>query len=205
MNKRFTALDVFVSHERQARLWLILFVVSCLGFGIDRWHLAAALQAETKYIVVDSDAYYLPKHSSSFSDAKEVHLAQAGLAVEALFDRNPKGADHGDRIKRLFEKTANAQAVKLIQGEAGEFAAKNVHQKVEIGEIQLLQVSDSTVLASVEGQLLRNGIFGGKPFVEALSMKCRISFIANPAMVMNGGYPTLVHEFSIETAPIEPK
>jgi len=96
--------------------------------------------------------------------------------------------------KRAFDK-ANAQ--KLT--EEIEFKAKQLHQKVEIARIDILQTREDFVLTQVSGQLIRNGIFQDKAFSEAAPFKLSLKFIRNPNMVLNGRFLTVVTDFKYET------
>jgi hypothetical protein len=95
--------------------------------------------------------------------------------------------------------------LELFRADAEEFRAKEIHQKVELAEINLVQVKDESVHATFVGQLIRSGIFGGKPIVEVLSVKGRLSFVRNPNMIANGAFPTVVRDFEVETQPIATK
>lgn len=201
---RTSPIDIFTERAKLARFWFILFLAACIAFTAERIHMAAAFQRQAQFIVMDSDTYYLPK-TLDFVAAKELHETQLCLAAETLLNRGPSGMDHPERLKRLFDKASYLQALKRTQLESEEFEAKQMHQKLEIGRIQLLQVKDSSVLASFEGQIIRSGAFDSKPFVEVLVVKGRMKFERNPGMILNGAYPTVVRSFEITTEPIKSK
>ena len=200
--KPSNALDIFAGHQRQARLWFWLFLITIIGFTAERWHLGASLMAETKIIVMDQDTYYLPK-ALDFVDAKDLHVSQAVLAVESLFGRHPGGLDHPERTKRLFNKSAYEEVIDLIDEERERFEAMEIHQKVEVASVRLVEAKDRSVVMAVEGQLIRSGIFGGRPLIETLLFKAHLTFVRNPNMVANGGYPTVVEAFETQTKPVE--
>ena len=122
-------------------------------------------------------------------------------AMEALFNRSPSGPDSPERLRRILGKDAYQTAKKAMAHEADEFEDKQVHQKVELGPIQVLQVRDDSVLTGVEGQLIRNGVFRGKPFTEVLTVKAQFQFILNPDMTANGRFPTVAIAFDFNTTP----
>jgi hypothetical protein len=136
-----------------------------------------------------------------FEDAKEVHAAQTRLAVEAIFSRGPSGPDSPERLRRILGRDAYQKALKAIDAESSEFKDKQIHQKVEFGPIQVLQVRDNSVLTGVEGQLIRSGIFRGKPFTEVLEVRAQFKFILNPDMTRNGRFPTVAIAFDFSAKP----
>ncbi|MCB1095334.1 MAG: hypothetical protein KDN22_07110 [Verrucomicrobiae bacterium] len=193
--------DILVNRDRQSRFWFVLFLVATAVFIWQINRLTEGLNRGMRFVIMSDDSYYLPK-SVDFQSAKEVHAAQVTLAMETLFDRNPKGLDNPQRLKRLFDKASGAKAQSQAGDESAEFVAKSIHQKVETGSIQLLQINEDSVLASAEGQLIRTGIFDGDPFTEALAVEARFTFARNPDMLTNGGFPTVVTAFDISTSPV---
>ena len=201
--KRQGPLDILITRQRQTWFWFLLFLLSIAGFAFERARLIASLTEETHFVIMDDDTFYLPK-SVDFESASEIHASQVTLAMETLFNRNPKGLDNPNRVKRLFDKSTGHDAFALVAQQAEEFAAKEIHQKVEAGNIQLLQVSDDSVLATAKGQLIRNGIFDGEAFIEVFKVKARLTFARNPSMLNNGGFPTVVTEFEVSIVPSKP-
>ncbi|MCB1095909.1 MAG: hypothetical protein KDN22_10075 [Verrucomicrobiae bacterium] len=201
--KRQSPIDILITRQRQTWFWFVLFLLSTAGFAYERSRLVASLTEGTQFVIMDDDTFYLPK-SVDFESASELHASQVTLAMETLFDRNPRGLDNPQRLKRLFNRAASSEALAMVSQEAEGFSAKEIHQKVEAGNIQLLQVSDESVLATAEGQLIRNGIFDEESFVEVLRIKARFTFARNPDMLTNGGFPTVVTEFEFTTAPVQP-
>lgn len=198
---RPTALDLFGKRHEKNRLLLFFIVLTTAIHAAAYWHLASRIAAKPQFLVMDQGTFYLPK-SLDFSDAKELHVSQAGLLMESLLDRGPDGLDHPERLKRLTEKGGYQEAMKLIQKDAESFQAKKLHQKVEVRAVQILQAEDDTVMVAVDAQLIRMGEFGDGPFQEALSVKAKLLFVRNPSVLTNGAFPTLLRSLKIETIPI---
>ena len=78
------------------------------------------------------------------------------------------------------------------------FAPSNLHQKVEIGRIDILATRENEVLAAVTGQIIRSGIFQDRAFTEAFPFTLRLRLIRNPNMALNGRFPTAVGDFKYE-------
>lgn len=180
-----------------ARFWCACFVITLVVFSALLWRMSVAFDRNFQVLVVDQTGFYFSK-TLDFTAASYLHESQVRSAVETLFNRGPVGIDNPERLKRLFEEPARVTAAKLIFADAEEFRAKAIHQKVEIAEVKLVQVKDESVIATFTGQVIRTGMFGGRPIVEALAVSGRITFARNPDIVANGAFPTLVREFETE-------
>ena len=179
--------------------WLLVALVATAGFWWERQRLVKELASKPQFFVMDAnDTYYLPV-AMDFEQAKDVHAAQTRLAMEALFNRSPSGEDNPERLQRIYGRDAFKEAQASIAAEAKEFEEKEIHQKVEIGAIQVLQVRDHSVLTGVEGQLIRSGYFRGRPFTEVLEVRAQFKFILNPEMRHNGRFPTVAVAFEFKT------
>ena len=199
--KRAQAIDLFLHKDKVAKFWFIIALLVTLGFWWERQRLAKQLSSKPQFFVLDANhTYYLPA-AMDFGSAKEVHAAQTRLAMEALFNRSPGGEDSPERLRRILGKDAYQKAKETIASEAEEFADKQIHQKVELGPIQVLQVRDESVLTGVEGQLIRSGVFRGKPFTEVLAVKAQFKFVLNADLTSNGRYPTVAIAFNFTIAP----
>lgn len=193
-------LDILLTRQRQTQFWFALFLLTLLVSLWDRSRLMAAFTQDTRYVIMDETAFYLPR-TLDFPSAVDLHSSQVVLAMEALFDRNPRTLDHPERLKRLFSKDAAKQVARTQRAEANAFAAKQIHQKVEIGAINLLETTDQAVIATAEGQLIRNGIFDGQGFTEVHAVRARFTFTRNDQLVFNGGFPTIVTQLETDITP----
>jgi len=116
----------------------------------------------------------------------------------AFLERNPREFDHPDLLKQVFLKPAFNKAQDQRTREAVEFRAKQLHQKAEIGRIDILATRENEVLATVSGQVIRSGIFQEKAFTEAFNFKLSLRLLRNPNMALNGRFPTAVGDFKYE-------
>ena len=202
--KRSQAIDLFIHKDKVALFWFLIAVLVTVGFWWERQRLVKAHATKPQFFVMDANhTYYLPA-AMDFGSAKEVHAAQTRLAMEAIFNRSPSGPDTPERLKRILGKKAFKKARDAMSHEADEFEDKQIHQKVEIGPIQVLQVRDHSVLTGVEGQLIRSGVFRGKPFTEVLVVSAQFKFVLNPDMTTNGRFPTVAIAFDYKTKPTRP-
>ncbi len=192
-------IDLFIQKDKVALFWFVFAIGVTTVFWWERQRLVAALQTKPQFFVMDANnTYYLPA-SLDFEDAKAVHAAQTRLAMEAVFNRNPSGPDNPDRLKRILGIELYQKTNRRLEEETKAFREKEIHQKVELGAIQILQVRDDSVLTGVEGQLIRNGVFRNKPFTEVLEVQAQFKFILNPDMRHNGRFPTVAIAFDYQT------
>jgi hypothetical protein len=191
---------VFVDKDRLAFLWFLVAVLAiAVAIGAPLYLVKQFKQRERVVIVDPAGTYYISP-LLDFQEAKQFHAQQSTLATVAFLDRNPKGFDNPDLIKQMFLKSAYAKAFKQQASEEDEFKSKQLHQKVEIAQIDILETRENFVLTQVTGQLIRTGVFESKVFSEAIAFKLALKLQRNPDMSQNGRFPTAVSNFKYEPA-----
>lgn len=198
--RRFDLSRLLMQRDRLPWFWFFFTVAVLLLSAIDRYRLVSQFKQRERVVILDPAGTYYLSPLLSFQEAKDLHVQQATLATMAFLQRNPKDFDNPDLVKLLFLKPALAKAQDQKTSESVEFRAKQLHQKVEIGRIDILGTRENEVLASVTGQVIRVGIFQDKPFTEAFAFTLRFRLIRNPNMAMNGRFPTAVGDFKYEIA-----
>jgi hypothetical protein len=198
VRKHFDLTRLLVQRDRLPWFWFFFTVTVLLLSAIDRYHLVSQFKQRERVVIIDPAGTYYLSPLLQFSEAKELHVQQAELATLAFLERNPKEFDNPDLLKLLFLKSAFAKAQDERISESVEFRAKQLHQKVEIGRIDILATRDNEVLAAVTGQLIRSGIFQDKAFTEAFPFTLRLRLVRNPNMALNGRFPTAVGDFKYE-------
>jgi hypothetical protein len=189
---------VFVDKDRLAFFWFLIAVLA-LGCAIGSpLYLVNKFKQRERVVIVDPAGTYYISPLLDFQEAKQFHAQQSTLAAVALLDRNPKGFDNPELIKQMFLKVAYAKAIKQQGSEEDEFKSKQLHQKVEIAQIDILETRENFVLTQVTGQLIRTGVFEAKAFSEAVPFKLAFKMQRNPDMARNGRFPTAVSNFKYE-------
>ena len=196
--KHFDFARLLVLRDRLPWFWFFFTITVLLLSAIDRYHLVSQFKQRERVVIIDPAGTYYLSPLLQFSEAKELHVQQAELATLAFLERNPKDFDNPDLLKLLFLKPALGKAQDERIQESVEFRAKQLHQKAEIGRIDILATRDNEVLASVTGQIIRSGIFQDKAFTEAFPFTLRLRLIRNPNMALNGRFPTAVGDFKYE-------
>jgi hypothetical protein len=196
--KGFDLTRLLVLRDRLPWFWFAFTVAVLLLSAIDRYHIISQFKQRERVVIIDPAGTYYLSPLLQFGEAKQLHVQQAELATLAFLERSPKDFDNPDFLKLLFLKSAFAKAQDERISEAVEFRAKQLHQKAEIGRIDILATRESEVLAVVTGQVIRSGIFQGKAFSEAFPFTLRLRMLRNPNMALNGRFPTAVGDFKYE-------
>jgi hypothetical protein len=198
LRKQFDLARLLVLRDRLPWFWFLFTVAVLLLSAFDRYRIVSQFKQRERVVIVDPAGTYYVSPLLQFQEAKDLHVQQAELAAQVFLARNPKDFDNLDLLKLMFLKTAFAKAQAQKTSEAAEFRAKQLHQKAEIGRIDILATRENEVLASVTGQLIRSGIFQDKAFTEAFPFTLRLSLVRNPNMALNGRFPTAVGDFKYE-------
>ena len=196
--KGFDLTRLLVQRDRLPWFWFFFTVAVLLLSAIDRYHIVSQFKQRERVVIIDPAGTYYLSPLLQFSEAKELHIQQAELATMAFLERNPKDFDNSDLLKLTFLKPALAKAQDERVKEMAEFRAKQLHQKAEIGRIDILATRDNEVLTAVTGQIIRSGIFQDKAFTEAFPFTLRLRLVRNPNMALNGRFPTAVGDFKYE-------
>jgi hypothetical protein len=148
-----------------------------------------------RFVAMDSrDTFYLA-NLGTFEEAKHIHSELAKMAAETIFSRNPDGFDNPERLERLFSPLSTATLNKDAAKDADVFRAQQIHQKFEAGQIRELEVDSNTALVSVEGQVLRTGVFNQRTVNDAKKVTVFLRFAVNQDMARNGRYPLVVTNY----------
>jgi hypothetical protein len=196
--KGFDVARLLVLRDRLPWFWFFFTVAVLLLSALDRYHLISQFKQRERVVILDPSGTYYLSPLLQFQEAKSLQVQQVELATAAFLERNPKDFDNPDLLKLMFLKKALAKAQDERISEAVEFRAKELHQKAEIGQIDILATRDNAVLANVTGQVIRVGIFQGKAFTEAFPFTLRLLLLRNPNLIQNGRFPTAVGDFKYE-------
>jgi len=195
----FDPTRIFVQKDRLVWFWFGFAMLVLAGAAVDRYFIVQSFKQRERVVVIDPAGTFYVSPLLKFEDARELHVQQSTLAATAFLDRNPNGFDNEDLLKQMFLKQAFLKAAAYQAAEEPEFKSKQLHQKVEISRVDVLNTREDFVLTQVTGQLVRDGIFQDKPFTEAVSFKLSLRLQRNPNMVQNGRFPTAVNDFKYET------
>ena len=193
-----TLLAIFDRQRRQSLIWFLIAVSSWVWAAWDRQALVEKLTRQREVVMIDSLGTYYVSPVVDIQKATDLHAMQTKLACKALFERNPLGLDNPELFKQLFLKDAAQLAQAVFNKTKSEFEAKSLHQKVEIGQPEVLSTRDNAFYTSADVQLIRVGSYQGAPITEVMHYRVKFKFLVNPDLTRNGRYPTAVAAFQVE-------
>ena len=175
---------------------MLVAFTAVIGFAWDRQHLVTKLTAKPLFFAMDANTFYVSR-LGTFEEAKLFHAEASRMAAACLFDRNPVQPDYIDRLKLLFGRDAYQDAERLYSMDGGTFKDQQIHQKIEIGKIDILKQSDTTVLSAVHGQIIQSGVFEGRAFTKSNPVTVYFQLGLNNEMATNSRYPEWVVKFDV--------
>ena len=175
-------------------LWQGLFVLAVIG-GYAAVQLTIYQERERlRFVAMDSrDTFYLA-NLGTFETAQHIHAELAKMAAETIFSRSPDGFDDPERLERLFSPASTAQLNRDAARDADIFRSQQLHQKFEAGQIRELEIDSNTALVSVEGQILRSGVFNQRQVNDSKKVIVFLRLKTNDDMARNGRYPLVLKE-----------
>ncbi len=195
---KLSLLAIFERQRRHSLIWFLIAVSAWVWALWDRQQLVEKLTHKREVIMIDSLGTYYVSPVVDIQQAKDLHAMQTKLACKALFERNPEGLDNPELFKQLFLREAAQVAQAALNRTKAEFAAKSLHQKVEVGPPEILSTRDNAFYTSADVQLIRVGAYQGAPITEVLRYRVKFKFLVNPDLTRNGRFPTAVAAFQVE-------
>ncbi len=183
---------IFSNNLLAARFWFAVSFVLMLVSVIQPIVLLKVSRIQEKVIVMDESGVFHVAPVAGLEDAEKLHGYISTLAVASFLDRSPAGPDNRELLKQLYIEPAYSYALKIIEGESGEFIKKNIHQKAEISEINTIGTANGRIISQVKGQLVRTGTFGGQVFSESYLFETVLTLVRNPNLSTNGRLPLAV-------------
>ena len=176
-------------------LWQALFVLAVIGGYVAVQLTIYQERQRLRFAAMDSrDTFYLA-NLGTFETAQHIHAELAKMAAETIFSRNPDGFDNPERLERLFNPATTTELNKDAARDAEVFRQQQIHQKIETGQIREIEVDNNTALVSVEGQVLRSGMFNNRIVNDAKRVTVFLRLTVNGDMARNGRYPLVVTNY----------
>ncbi len=154
------------------------------------------LRDNNRLIVIDGRNSY---HITEYADNERlVRLYEytARLAMDALLMRNPNGLDRADLFDEMYSGDARNKALDMLKADMEKFGRQDMHQKVEILRIKVLEADSKKSFVEIEGQLLRFYSVGGKRESSVVKFNSTVSLNINFDLGKNALYPFIVSDFT---------
>jgi len=195
---------LFISKDGIATFWFLLAAGVAIGCGWYVWSLVAKTALRPQFIIM-TNPDVLPMVAEPDPEAEVALIRQmTRLAMDSIFNKSGSGLDAPERCGKALSKEAmDWVRSQLLDKQAEAFRESRMHQKVEIERIELHpQNRDDATLASVQGQLLRAGIYDGKIFNEVWAVRAEMMWIRNPSLRDSGRIPLICTAFTCREAPV---
>ena len=183
---------LFSNNLLAARFWFGISFVLMLISVIQPIVLINIARTREKVIVMDEAGVFHTAPVKGIEESGKLHGYISTLAADAFLNRSPVGSDNNELLKQLYIEPAYSHALKIIEGESGEFRKKNIHQKAEISEINTIQTDSDKIISQVKGQIVRTGVFSGQTFSESYLFEIVLTLVRNPNLSTNGRLPLAV-------------
>ena len=193
-----TVLRLFAEHGWAARVWFVIAVLAVAAAFIQPFFIIAAFRTQERVVILDETGTYHISPLLNFEDATKLQTSQTLLACVALLEKNPNGFDYPELLAKMYLPDALNQAKTLQSQQADELKAKQIHQKVEVFRLDVLQTRNDQVLVEVTGQLIRVGLFNDEPFTESEKFRALFTLLRNPNLTSNGRFPLAVWKFDLQ-------
>lgn len=197
-DKAIDPLTFFPNNSKAARFWFFLACALGVVVFLQPILLVDALKAKERIIIMDESGTFYVSPLKNFEESSPMHDFIVSIASNALLARGPKGADNPPLQRQLFYKKGFDKIDKFYLQEQEHFSKKKIHQKQEIKDIKILKTSETTVLARVNGQLIRIGTFEGRKFTNVKNFALQLTLFRNPRMGSNGRLPLIVSNWQIK-------
>jgi hypothetical protein len=195
-NERHCAANRLAQSSRTVRLLWVALIVSLTAHLIVPAYLVSVLRRPEKVALMDGTQSLIIAPLVSVEESREILETVFYWAAKSFLDRSPQGFDASDTLERVFLPAALEKAKEDFKSVAEEFTKKNIHQKLEIGRIDLQRIDSTTVLSHVVGQLLSQAEIDGEQVNQPQPVSLNLKLVRNPYLGRNQRYPFAVTEYT---------
>ncbi len=154
------------------------------------------LRDNNRLIVIDGrNSYHISKYAGR-ERLIQLYEYTAKLATDALWMRNPNGLDRPALFDEMYVGKARDKALDILKDDMADFGSRDIHQKVEILRIKVLEADSRKSFVEIEGQLLRSSLVGGRRESSVVKFKLSMSLSVNFDLGKNALYPFIVSDFT---------
>ncbi len=209
---KLSAVTSITNNLIAARFWMALAILATGAAVAAPYLTIRAMKEDEKVVILDPGGTLIYAPLLGFEEAGKLHAYHVRLACLALLQRNPIGPDLPDLMKRLYlEEPARRKAAALYKAQNPEFKKKQIHQKVEVTKIDILDTrkvkdganqSYEAVSVRAAGNLVRTGTVNDLEFREPVKFQIEFLLVRNPDLLGNGRLPLVVQDFKYTEKPL---
>jgi hypothetical protein len=205
-NRKNLAANALASGRRTVRLLWIALIVSLTAHLIIPVCLVTAMVRPEKVALMDGTESLIISPLVPLEESNEILETLSLWAAKSFLDRGPQGFDAPETLQRIFLPDAAKKAEAEFNRVAAEFSKKNIHQKFEIGRIDLQRLEQGVVTSHVVGQVLCQAQIGDEQVSEPQAVTLNLKLVRNPYLGRNKRYPFAVADYAFgqsEQLPIQ--
>ena len=151
-------------------------------------------------VIYVRNTYHITKYASQ-EQLVQLYEYTARLATDAFLMRNPNGLDRAELFDEMYIVRARQTELDLIKQEGNIFNRQDVHQKVEILGIKVLEADSRTSFLKISGQLIRSRRDADTP-VEVLRFEMSMNLSVNYDLAKNAVFPFVVSDINYQQETI---
>ncbi|MBV8641833.1 MAG: hypothetical protein JO070_10635 [Verrucomicrobia bacterium] len=206
VNQKNLAANALASGRRTIRLLWIALVVSLIAHLLIPICMVMVMMRPEKVALMDGTESLIISPLVPVEESNELLETVSLWAAKSFLDRGPQGFDAPETLQRVFLPDAARKAETEFHAVAEEFLKKNIHQKFEVGRIDLQRLDQGVVMSHVIGQVLTQAQIGDEQVCEPQPVTLNLKLVRNPYLGRNKRYPFAVAEYSFgrpEQLPIQ--
>jgi hypothetical protein len=205
-SRKDLAVNALAAGRRTVRLLWIALIVSLTAHLIIPVCIVTAMVRPEKVALMDGTESLIIAPLVPLEDSNEILETLSFWAAKSFLDRGPQGFDAPETLQRVFLPDAAKKAEAEFNVVAAEFSKKNIHQKFEIGRIDLQRLEQGVVMSRVIGQVLTQAQIGDQQVSEPQALTLNLKLVHNPFLGRNKRYPFAVADYAFgqpEQLPIQ--
>jgi hypothetical protein len=199
---------VLASGRRTVRLlWIALSISLAAHLVIPAYIISVTTRSE-KVALMDGSESLIISPLVPIEESTELLETVSLWAAKSFLDRGPQGFDAPETLHRLFLPEAAKKAEAEFNALADEFSKKSIHQKFEVGRIDLQRLDAGVVMSHVVGQVLAQAQIGDEQVSQPQPLTLNLKLVRNPYLGRNKRYPFAVAEYGfgqVEQLPAQKK
>jgi hypothetical protein len=206
VSQKNLAANALASGRRTVRLLWVALVGSLVAHLIIPLCLVTAMMRPEKIALMDGTESLIIAPLVPLEESNEILETLSLWAAKSFLDRGPQGFDAPETLQRVFLPDAAKKAEAEFSRAAAEFSKKSIHQKFEIGRIDLQRLEQGVVMSRVIGQVLTQAQIGDEQLSEPQAITLNLKLVRNPFLGRNKRYPFAVADYTFgepEHLPIQ--
>jgi len=206
VNQKNLAANALASGRRTIRLLWIALIVSLIAHLLIPICMVTVMMRPEKVALMDGTESLIISPLVPVEESNELLETVSLWAAKSFLDRGPQGFDAPETLQRVFLPDAARKAETEFHTVAEEFLKKNIHQKFEVGRIDLQRLNQGVVMSHVIGQVLTQAQIGDEQVCEPQPVTLNLKLVRNPYLGRNKRYPFAVADYSFgrpEQLPIQ--